>query len=909
MKLVVTQLGQVPPAQSEVASGIVAQPGGQAGATVLTARVNVITVVAPGTAVRLAIVNGRYRQDVSNRSGEDLTVYPPEGHGFVGQPLDTPATLSDGDDAVFLYRGAEAWDLAWTGGLSRARNLSEVADPATAWANLGGGNAGKLSVGAGLTAASGALTADVRSVAGRTGAVTIATGDVAGLGNSATRNVGTTAGSVAAGDDARIVGAAAAASVGQPSGIASLGPDGRLSDAQIPSGITSGATARGLWNASTNTTTASTSLASGVGTNGDMWAVSVAGSTNLDGETAWAVGDQALFSGGAWRRVPLSTVLASVALNSLASVGFSDGSSVKPRSKFVRGLSFYWTINGDIPGGVEDSGRLWFRTARFTTVTAVTATVTGLTVGTVDATTATIGEGTLAGAQHRRRFLTPGWVWSVDDLAGNRAGGWRSTGVFDTASARIGRLEVDDLVNTAAGGAAADNQMVAGSRFIPDAGLYVTDASGNVGNLVKRTGRTLIIPKSAIITRAARAMARPSLVHSYTPPRTGTDESIASGMTIATMWSADIEFDYVRIICGQQVTTSATVAAVIAPSASANDGVNPIDSLGNPVPFQALRWNNGGGHDFMPWAQAGGSALTQLLNSSAKAQVWAQTFSDWVQVSSLPRTDGSRFPLLMIRVYLTGAPVAVATTGTNYFGLSPTPYNYGRSWAAYSAAGDYVSSTSGFPSSGTSFGGHWAPLYIQTYSRKWGFQLWGGGDSNTAGTGSNGGFAGFLRRTAAALDRDIPVVCANFNQPGSSPDVFMANVDHIIDPVRPSGLLLFPFSFNAAATVPEMNENWAHAMDISERVMRHGGVPLLIGYPPRAGVTAEEDAVRLETLRRLAACRAVGMRTVDVNSIISVPGTPETWGPYSDDGIHFNNLGHSRVADAAIVQLAEAFGI
>lgn len=47
----------------------------------------------------------------------------------------------------------------------------------------------------------------VLSVAGKTGAVTLDTNDISGLGNSATRNVGTTSGTVAAGDDSRITGA------------------------------------------------------------------------------------------------------------------------------------------------------------------------------------------------------------------------------------------------------------------------------------------------------------------------------------------------------------------------------------------------------------------------------------------------------------------------------------------------------------------------------------------------------------------------------------------------------------------------------------------------------------------------------------------------------------------------------
>jgi hypothetical protein len=56
---------------------------------------------------------------------------------------------------------------------------------------------------------------------------------------------------------------------------------------------------KGTWNASTNTPT----LASGVGTQGDYYVVSVAGTTDLDGITNWGVGDWAAFNGSVWQRV------------------------------------------------------------------------------------------------------------------------------------------------------------------------------------------------------------------------------------------------------------------------------------------------------------------------------------------------------------------------------------------------------------------------------------------------------------------------------------------------------------------------------------------------------------------------------------------------------------------------------
>lgn len=55
---------------------------------------------------------------------------------------------------------------------------------------------------------------------------------------------------------------------------------------------------RGNWNASTNTP----ALSSGTGETGEMYRVSVAGSTTLDGIATWAVDDYVYFNGTAWQK-------------------------------------------------------------------------------------------------------------------------------------------------------------------------------------------------------------------------------------------------------------------------------------------------------------------------------------------------------------------------------------------------------------------------------------------------------------------------------------------------------------------------------------------------------------------------------------------------------------------------------
>lgn len=58
---------------------------------------------------------------------------------------------------------------------------------------------------------------------------------------------------------------------------------------------------QGSWNASTNTP----ALVGSVGTEGYLYTVSVAGTTNVDGNFSWAVGDKIAFYQGRWRKASI----------------------------------------------------------------------------------------------------------------------------------------------------------------------------------------------------------------------------------------------------------------------------------------------------------------------------------------------------------------------------------------------------------------------------------------------------------------------------------------------------------------------------------------------------------------------------------------------------------------------------
>lgn len=119
--------------------------------------------------------------------------------------------------------------------------------------------------------------------------------------------------------------------------------------------FTGGLEYKGNWNAAANTPT----LASGVGTNGNYYTVSVAGSTNLDGITDWQVGDWAIFNGTAWQKIDQSNTVSSVnGYTGAVVLGYSDVGA--PSTSGV-GATGTWGISvsgnaGTVTNGVYTTG-------------------------------------------------------------------------------------------------------------------------------------------------------------------------------------------------------------------------------------------------------------------------------------------------------------------------------------------------------------------------------------------------------------------------------------------------------------------------------------------------------------------------------------------------------------------------
>jgi hypothetical protein len=92
---------------------------------------------------------------------------------------------------------------------------------------------------------------------------------------------------------------------------------------------------KGTWNASTNTPT----LASGTGTSGYYYIVSVAGSTNLDGITDWQPGDWLIFNGTVWQKIDQSWATAGANNNITSMTGITGGISSPDFIQFDTGAT------------------------------------------------------------------------------------------------------------------------------------------------------------------------------------------------------------------------------------------------------------------------------------------------------------------------------------------------------------------------------------------------------------------------------------------------------------------------------------------------------------------------------------------------------------------------------------------
>ncbi len=206
---------------------------------------------------------------------------------------------------------------------------------------------------------------------------------------------------------------------GASSGIATLDSTGKLTTSQIPASLVGALVYQGTWNASTNTP----SLASGVGTKGNYYKVSVEGTTLIDGNNQWNAGDTIVFDGTTWDKID------GIA-NEVLSISGTANQIVASASTGVITLSLPATIN------VNTSG---------SSATTLQTNFTNLTIGgsqVLDASNFNGYSPTLTGTG-------ASGTWSIS-ISGNAATSTNATLAAEATSVSGGAVN-ELLIQTAAG--------------------------------------------------------------------------------------------------------------------------------------------------------------------------------------------------------------------------------------------------------------------------------------------------------------------------------------------------------------------------------------------------------------------------------------------------------------------------
>ena len=384
--------------------------------------------------------------------------------------------------------------------------------------------------------------------------------------------------------------------------------------------------------------------------------------------------------------------------------------------------------------------------------------------------------------------------------------------------------------------------------------------------------------------------------------------------TVSNLLSVEDDFDLIRLVFGNDTAAVSVVNNVIlAPTANPNDGVNPLNGSGAAVAWTQVTFNANGA-DVLPSATPAGGTVSLTIPAATNANSPVRMFSDWMRVSSLPRSDGGALRLLMVRQF-----TAVSGTSRMPFAQSVLqPWlipavNRGRVVQSYVQFNvDGVSTPANFNSAVP----YWfvAPLAVQYYSRTRGATLSVFGDSITAGARSLADRSGWPFLAATSLSSPAhPVQLFNQGWTGQTGANIYANAVATVALSKPDVACFATWTPNdQPATQATADLSWSRAVELAEMARVAGAVPILITPIPYIGLTAAQEAFRLSVVNRALSTAASGsMLVADMNSALTNGAFPARILPQFDsgDGTHPNDAGYAAMAAVVTPVIRQALAL
>lgn len=370
--------------------------------------------------------------------------------------------------------------------------------------------------------------------------------------------------------------------------------------------------------------------------------------------------------------------------------------------------------------------------------------------------------------------------------------------------------------------------------------------------------------------------------------RVGTVDN-GSSRTFQAAYELVDSFDAVRVIFGSNDRENSVIV---------NDAIVSTPSSAGDI-------NNSGGS----WSTVttGGETEFAIPMASPEGGQIAYAVSDWIPLTSVPRMDNARFPLVTVRARMAAtSALPVLGNGKDDFTNWASRADGVRKFWWREQEGDQISEPSGFTSTDNR---SQTPIFgVQYLCNNQVVTVAAVGDSITEGRGSYLG-EGFIFPTLEKLNSEggpVKYEYANYGWSGQNPSQYSERTIKLLDSQLKPDVVVFPAgSPNPASQGPLTDEAVASLAASRDSVVAaaqdHGVVPVIWTWLPTNTTVRSygtTDSKRVSYNAELVMGARDGLLIADAAeplSGISVGGQVQMAAGLSKDGIHPNDAGNAAI--------------
>jgi len=402
---------------------------------------------------------------------------------------------------------------------------------------------------------------------------------------------------------------------------------------------------------------------------------------------------------------------------------------------------------------------------------------------------------------------------------------------------------------------------------------------------------------------------RPSTISAFVPMMPSFDGG-ANVVTANLLTTAPGHFDAVALLTINIGASSTTLdGACVAVSESSN--VSKTVPIINGTQYNTLA-AAGTQNGWIPVTWSGASSTSIAAGSLARPTL---ILSDWISLSSIPRTDGKTLPIVMARSYINNRTCAsfqfTTAAQADLFNDSLAPYEFA---SVAQASVDGVSNPSAMTTA-------WTAGANTTTVRIYGlvFRMRGSadlvlfvGDSIIKGLGAGGdattnnalnSSGGWTMKAGVALANvDKPVGFINAGIGGQTTTQYLQRAKDFMALIRPTVVVYPPYTPNDTPSTDAVNSaEFSRAFDLYDTAYSLGVVPVLIAPVPYAG--AGTEARRQSFIAKMSAIRGAFFINPNVVGVYDATNSGGFyWNPAGTvDNTHPSFSGYAAIATLAAI--------